>query len=345
MLAREKFKALSIKSLSKTRWKLEPEQVTIYPYGLSYILGTILAVVFIVLFLVYSNFLHSSIQELLFLIIPIVLFVAFFFGFAGTSIEFDNRTGMMRKKFMGFIPVVSQPFSRLHGINIVTDMAGSYRYRLFKKDDRYGKGILVSCGYSKNDDPNAVAFVNEVAETVHRYLDMHDAPIDYVAPQIISYKYFDQVDGQYRLKKNKIGSIIVGLALFAVGIHELTPFAWMARDLSLGWIFFMAFTFIGGPAIIIAGLTNIIIDPGAKVIERVSPIGLGNKTYAFSDFNGLQTVRKSTNFIYSGTEVRLYFLKPNSTKEDVLALQSFYSTRKVEKFIEEVNSLIKEDVR
>ncbi|WP_010603008.1 hypothetical protein [Pedobacter agri] len=73
---------------------------------------------------------------------------------------------------------------------------------------------------------------------------------------------------------------------------------------------------------------------------RKNPIGLGNKTYSFDHFNGIQTVRKSTNLIYSGTDVQLYFLKPGDQKEEVMVLSSFFSTKKVERFVAEVNSII-----
>lgn len=331
---------MSIKSLSQTRWKLETDRVTIYPNGYFYILSAILAVGFAAIGFLYIKYENTSLSESLPMILLLMLVVVLFWGFAGTSVEFDNRSGVMRKKLMGFIPVANISFDKLQGISPVTSLYGSYKYRLFKKADKYGKGILVSCAYTKSDDPNAVAFVDEAATTVHKFLDQHDPGGAYTAEPITNYRYFEEQDGKYKLKKNKIGSIILGLILLAIGIHELTPGAWLGHDLSIGRICFLLFTLLGGPVIILAGFTTVVFDKTRQTVERKSPIGLSNRNYAFSDFNGVQTVRKSMNFIYSGTEVHLYFQKPNANKEEVMVLQSFFKSSNVERFIQEVHSII-----
>lgn len=331
---------MSVKSLAQTRWKLEPNRVTIYPYGLSYILSAVLTVIFAVIMFLYVRYQNTSISDSLPLFLVLLLIIVLFWGFAGTSVEFDNHTGTMRKKLMGFIPVTTIPFAKLQGISPVSSLYGSYKYRLFRKDNKYGKGILVSCAYTKNDDPNAVAFVDEAATTIHSYLDVHDSPTDYVTEPITVYKYFVEQGGKYILKKNKIGSTILGLALLVIGLHELTPGAWLGHDLSIGRICMLIFTIVGGPAIVLAGFTNITLDTKGRTLERKSPIGLGNRLYSFDDFNGVQTVRKSMNFIYSGTEVQLYFVKPGTEKQEVIVLQSFYKTSNVERFVQEVHNII-----
>lgn len=331
---------MSLKSISKTRWKITPNLFTIYPYGLSYILAAILAVIFAFGFFIYiyhlQNSLASSTSLLLILISILVLFVAW----AGTSVEFDVSDGMMRKKLFGFLTISSIPFSRIYGINPVSNMMGGFKYRVFKKEDRYGKGILVSCDYGKNDDPNAIAFVDEVITPIHRLLEEHDRPEDFKPLVIDDYRFFNVQGGVYTIKKNRIGSIIFGLVLLGIGIHELTPNAWLGHELSLGRICFFLFTFIGGPAITLTGFTQVTLNKSSRLLTRKNPTGLGNKTYSFDDFNGVQTVRKSTNLIYSGTDVQVYFLQPQKKKQDVIVLQSFFSTRKVKRFIAELKSII-----
>lgn len=331
---------MSLKSLSKTRWKVEPERVTIYPYGLSYILAAVLAAIFIGIFFVYNNSTQSSLSDSGPLILVLLIIVLLFVGFAGTSIEFNNLNGVMRKKLMGFIPLSSIPYSQIHGISPVSNMAGSYTYRLFKKDQRYGKGVLVSSSYTKNEDPNAIAFIEEVVNTIHHQLKAHDSPGDFKPLQIESYKYFDVQGSGYTQKKNRAGSIILGVLLLGVGIHELTPDAWLGHELNIGRICFLLFMFVGGAALILGGFTKVVFDKYTREIIRKNPIGLGNKTYSFDEFTGLQTVRRSTNFIYSGTDVQMYFLKAGKTREEVLVLQSFFRTGKIERFIAEVNSII-----
>ena len=334
---------MSLKSLAQTRWKLEPNLVTVYPYGLSYILSAVLAVIFAAILFVYTYYLKTTLSDSIPLVLVLLLMVLLFWGFAGTAIEFDNHSGIMRKKLMGFIPITTIHFSKLQGITPVANLYGSYKYRLFTKKNRYGKGILVSCAYTKNDDPNAVAFVEEAATTIHGFLDAYDSAVDYAAEPITTLRYFEQQSGIFILKKNKIGSTLLGLILLFIGIHELTPAAWLGHELSIGRICLLIFTIVGGPAIILAGFTNITLDISKRTLERKSPIRLGNKTFAFDNFNGIQTVRKSTNFIYSGTDVQLYFLKPGTNKEEVIVLQSFFKTKNVERFIQEVNAIIFND--
>ncbi|RNL53424.1 hypothetical protein [Pedobacter jejuensis] len=331
---------MSLKSLSKTRWRIEPDRITVYPYGLSYILAAILAIIFAAGYFVYINYLHNTLESSYVLLLVLVIVIILFVGWAGTSVEFDINGGIMRKKLFGIIPISSIPFSRIYAINPVTEL-GSYKYKVFKKENRYGKGILVSSAYGKNDDPNALAFVDEVITPIHRYLELHDGPDDFKPLNIESYKFFNVQGGSYTIKKNKVGSVILGLTLLSIGIHELTPNAWLGHGYDIGRICFLIFTLIGGPIIILAGFTEVTFDKNTRLLTRTNPTGLGNKSYSFDDFNGIQTVRKSTNFIYSGTDVQVYFLKPGTQKEEAIVLQSFFSTKKVERFIAEVNNILK----
>jgi hypothetical protein len=333
---------VSIKSLSKTRWKTETNKITVYPYGLSYILAAVLAVIFAAGYIVYVYNLQNSIESSIPLLIIMVIVILLFTGWAGTSIEFDISQGIMRKKLFGFLPIRTLPFSQIFGITPVTNLA-SYRYKVFKKNNRYGKGILVSCSYSKTDDQNALAFVEQVITPIHGYLESYDSPTDFQPLIIRDYEFFDVQGSTYTIKKNKIRTTIFGLILLAVGIHELTPYAWLGHDINIGRICFLLFTIIGGLAIILAGYTDVTFDKTSRILSRTNPIGLGNKSFSFSNFNGIQTIRKSTNFIYSGTDVQLFFLKPESQKEEAIVLQSFFSTKKVERFIAEVNSIIIEN--
>ncbi|CAM4426183.1 hypothetical protein SAMN06265348_12129 [Pedobacter westerhofensis] len=331
---------MSIKALVQTRWKLEPDRVTIYPYGLSYILSAVLAVLFAGILFVYIHYQNSSLNTALPLVLVLLVIVVLFWGFAGTSIEFDQNSGVMRKKLMGFLPITRIPFSKLQGISSVSNLYGSYKYRLFRKDAKYGKGIVVSCAYTKNEDPNAIAFVEEAVTIIHQYLDVYVLPTDYISDPITTYKYFVEQGDKFLLKKNKIGSTIFGLVLFGIGIHELMPGAWLGNEWAIGRVFMLIFLIFGGAAIFFAGYTDVTFDTINRTLERKSPIGLGNKLYSFDDFNGIQTVRKSTNFIYSGTDVQLFFVKRGTAKEEAIVLKSFNRSSKVERFIQEVDAIM-----
>ncbi|MBD1387115.1 hypothetical protein IDJ75_17645 [Mucilaginibacter rigui] len=330
---------MSIKSLYKTRWKLDASKVTIYPHGSFYIMGVVLAVIFAAIIAVFINYERDTHQALylgIFLSVIILLFILI----GNTSVEFDNSKGIMSKKLMGLFPFRIIPFKKLHSINAVTNMGGGYNYRIYRKDNRYGKGIVVSSGYSKNTDANALAFVDEVIPLVHNFLDQHGALADEVKQPISTYKYFIPLGGQYTLKKNKIGGVILGLTLLAFGIHEVTPGAWIDYNGIIGKIFVLAFLFIGGAAILLSSFTDITIDTFAKTIERKSPINLGNKAYNLRDYTGIRTVRKTINLIYAGTEIYVSFISPTSGKEESLMLATLRRSRNIERFVEELNQII-----
>jgi hypothetical protein len=128
--------------------------------------------------------------------------------------------------------------------------------------------------------------------------------------------------------------------LLAIGLHELTPYAWLSYNGEFGGILFLGFMFIGGAAILLAGFTSITFNTVSGTIERKSPIGLGNKTYSFKDYTGLQTVRKTVNLIYAGTDILLYFDIPGKNKQEAMQLSSFRKSRNIERFVNEVYSII-----
>jgi hypothetical protein len=330
---------MSIKSLHKTRWKLDASKVTIYPHGSFYIMGVVLAVIFAAIIAVYVNYERDTHQALylgIFLLIIVLLFILM----GNTSVEFDNSRGVMSKKIMGLIPFKIIPFNKLHSINPVTSMGSGYNYRIYRKNNRYGKGIVISSGYSKTTDENAIAFVDEVIPLVHNFLDQHGSLNDEAKTPITSYRYFTLLGGQYTVKKNKIGGIILGLALLALGIHEVTPGAWIDYNGIIGKIFILAFLFIGGAALFLSGFTDITIDTFAKTIERKSPINLGNKSYSLRDYTGIRTVRKTINLIYTGTEIYVSFISPTNGKEESLMLATLRRSRNIERFVEELNQII-----
>ena len=63
-------------------------------------------------------------------------------------------------------------------------------------------------------------------------------------------------------------------------------------------------------------------------------------TYPIADFAGFNIVRKTYNGLYSGTDVRLKFIKPGSKQQRELTLIDFNKTNPVEPFINETEFVI-----
>jgi hypothetical protein len=328
---------MSFKSLSKTRWKIEPNSVTIYPYGVFYIFTIVIAILFSGLLLLFINYQNTTISESLPFVLLLLLIVVIFWGFAFTQIEFDNSQGRMRKLLMGFIPVAKIPFSKLQGINAVSNMAGSYNYRLYRKDAKFGNGIVVSCGYTKNDDPNAIAFVEEAVPLIHSYLDMHDLPGDYIAEPITSFRFFEQTGNTYTIKNKRIGAIIFGLIFLAIGLYLLT----LETNGTLSKVIIVAVTVFLGLIFFNAAFTTITFNIAAQTVERTGLVKFLNREYHFGAFAGIQTLRRSINFVYAGTDINMYFdVVGREGKQDLFTIISLKKSSDIERFIQELNQIM-----
>lgn len=327
-------------SLTKTRWKIESDRIVIYPYRSFFILGGALAVVFAGIIIAFRSIGEQNVIGTLpvasFLFFALALFIMG--GF--TYILFDRTNNRMKKMLFGIIPVRSIPFDKLQGVNIITSM-GSFNFAIFTKANKYGRGINLSSGYGKDTDTNAVAFSNEVIPVIHQFLDAADPLPQEKTEMITDYQYFVSDGGIYTLKSSRIGLCCSGIALLAFGIHESTAFAWIHDVNIIGKLCLTAGAIIFGILLISGAFTKVTFNTGTRMIERKSPIRLGNYQFAFEHFVTFQTVRRTYNGIYSGTEVNIHFYRPGDKKERAMQLSTFRNTRKIERFIQEVKSIMR----
>ena len=328
----------SPKSLTKTRWNIEGNRVVVYPHRVSYILGAVMALVFAGIMVLYLTNVHGDTAVSVPFFIFLVAIPVLFFAFGNTYVEFDGSRGSMQRKLFGLIPGKTVPMSDLHGINVVTQ-AGGYKYKMFSKKDRYGRGVLVSSGYSKNTDANAQAFVEQVVPVVHGYLDQYGPAVDSAPQPITSYTYYDNTGGSYTIKNRKTGLIIFGILFLAFGLHEwIDP--WM-KDVSTLQKVLVIVVCVGiGLGFMHAAFSSIVFDTGSQIIKRTGPLGWGNKTISFTDFAGFQTIRKSTNSVYTGTEIQMYYRIPNTQQQAAMMLHMLKSSEQIERFLEETKNIM-----
>jgi hypothetical protein len=327
---------MSLKALTKTRWKIEPDRVTVYPYGTFYILAAVLAILFSGILFLYMKYQNTTVTESLPLVFFLLILVVLFWSFAATYVEFDNARGQARKMVMGFLPTATISFAKLQGIDAVSNMAGSYNYRLFQRDDRYGKGIVVSTGYTKNDDPNAIAFVSEAVPVIHGFLDQHGSPTGDVTEPITVYKFFDEKHGKYSIKNKKAGAIIFSLFFFGLGVWLFNAPANSAIMMAMMTLlmFFLGFVFIN------AAFTTITFDPANQMIRRTGLLKFLNREYHFGAFAGVQTVRHTVNLIYTRTSVNMYFEVPSKKKQDVITVASLRRSKNIDRFVRELYAIM-----
>lgn len=329
-----------MKDWFKTRWTTDENSVKIYPYRIFYILSGVLALAFAALIGIYMYYEHKTIFQSLPVIILALLAVALFWSNGHTCIHFDNAKGSVRKMLLGFIPVSRIDFVNLLNIDVVSNMAGGYHYRLFVKKAQFGKGIIVSSRYARNDDPNAVMLATTIIPIVHGFFEAYDIPAAKPAAAFAHYKYFSVQQGNYTVKKRKAVMLIIGFAMLTFGIHELTPNPWIDDASLLIKICMLLFFNVGGLMMIISAFTTITIMPATQTIRRKNPLGLGNRAWLFEDVIGIQTVRNSVNFIYSGTDIQMYFHVWNTGKREVLIINSLRKSANIERFVQETNQIL-----
>ncbi|CAH0195868.1 MULTISPECIES: hypothetical protein [unclassified Pedobacter] len=324
--------------MAKTKWIIEPSKLIIYPKRNLRIVGLIFFVLIaaIIFFLSrsekdYSTGLTLGYYGVLLLIPLLLIFIA------ETKVIFDGNSRVLYKK-IGFLPTGSIPFDDIASVQAYEIMGSGYNYRLFKKSNRHGKGIIVSSGYSKATNPNLIQFQQEVLPKIDE-LVFANAPV--IPKQTIyDFQFFKEEGGVYLLHDNKIGSLIIGLILIGVTVSILLNPDFLTNEGSFQKILLTYFPAIIGLALLFAATSNIRFDKSQRKIIRSTFAGRVLKEYPFDDLIRFQIIRKTTNLIYSGTEVRAEILLPAKNKTTTLILKSFIGTKKIERFLDEANTIL-----
>ncbi|SFW60065.1 hypothetical protein [Chitinophaga sancti] len=332
---------MSIKKLIKTRWTVESDRITIYPYGLYFIVSVILAILVIGFTIVVYIMEPYSFDHTMTYLIPFsIVFLALFFASGYTHIIFDNSNFTMTKKWMGIIPVVTKSFDQLHSINVMRQSTGGFNFRMYPKDNKFGKGIALSSYYAKDTHPNCVAFTNEVIPLIHRYLDM-SSPLKEQKEIITEYQYFTESNGIYTYKQHRIGAVLFVIVCLAFGIHECTPYAYSLDKSDMFRVFMIAVPLLFAGIFLNAMFMNIIFDTKTRMVEKKSPARIGNLKMPFEYFQNFHMIRKTTNGAYSGTEVHMIFHEPGAKNTKSLLIRHVRNTKKIDRLVDEIKSIMR----
>lgn len=163
---------MQFKYIIQTRWKVEPDCITVYPYGIVYIISITLGIVWGGMLLFLSSITSASNLNdnasmyplyLIFLSVVVALWM-----FAGTHIMFDNKTGKMSKKLFGFITTTVVPFKSINAIIPMRNSRGFYQYRVFAKDSNHD--TIISSPFRSEESPHAIDFNTNVLTQVGKML-------------------------------------------------------------------------------------------------------------------------------------------------------------------------------
>lgn len=327
-----------INFMAKTKWIIEPGTLTIYPKRNLRVVGLI----FFVLIAAFIFYLSTSLQGYsagftfgyygFLLLIPLLLIFI-----AETKVIFDGNNRTLYKK-IAFLPTGSIPFDDIAAVQAYEVLGNGFNYRLFRKSNRHGKGLIVSNGYSKASNPNLIQFQQEVLPKIDE-LVFANAPV--IPKQTIyDFKFFKEEGGVYLLRDNKLGSLIFGLIFIGATVAILFNPDFMANENAFKRIFISYLPAAIGLGLLFAATSNIRFDKTQKKIIRSTFAGRVVKEYPFDDLIRFQIIRKTTNFIYSGTEVGAEILLAAKNKTTTLILKNFTGTKKIERFLDEANTIL-----
>lgn len=332
---------MSIKELIKTRWSVESDRITIYPYGWYFVISVILAVLFIGFTIAVYVIEPRSFGTVMPILIPFFLVMSvLFFGSGYTHIVFDNNNFTMTKRWMGFVPVVTKSFDQLHGVNVMKQSTGGFNFRIYPRNDKFGKGVAISAFYNKETHPNCVAFTQEVIPLIHRYLDLN-SPLPEQKEIITTYQYFTESNGIYTYKQRKVSMVILFIACVALGIHECTPFAFSMYKSDAMRIAMLVGPFLFAAIFLNGIFMKIVFDTKNRVIEKTSAARWGNLKMPFGYFQNFHMIRKTTNGAYSGTEVHMIFHEPGAKNTKSMLIRQVQNTKKIDRLVEEIKSIMR----
>ena len=335
---------MALKKIAQTRWNIESERVTLYPYRIYNVLSIGFAVIFTAFIIFFCKTLYpdpsQSVSLMITMFLGLTIIVGILWGVSRTSVVFDSSARVMRKKLFGWLNIRSEKFDDLDNIGVVRNTMGGYNYRAFPKRNKYGKGVVVSANYTKNDDVNAIALTQEAFPVIMQFLSTGYIEPTYADTAITDYKFYDTHPPYYAIKRKWIGGLLIGLCLIALALNEFINQA-MTHDSDLFHkVLVIGGFLLGGAAFVFSAFTKIVFDTANKTVSRINPLGVGNQTFAFADFINFQITRRTYNFVYSGTDINMYFQVPGSNKQKALVIKSFSSTKKIDQFLQETRHIM-----
>lgn len=324
--------------MAKTKWIIEANTLMIYPKRNLRIVGLfvfILIAVFIY-FLATEMSNYSIARSTTYYVILLMIPISLVFS-AESKVIFDGTDRRLYKK-IGFLPIGSIPFDDIAAIELYQTLGSGFNYSLFKKSNRHGRGLIVSAGYSKATDTNLIQYQNEVLPKIDE-LVFANAPI--ISKQAIyDFEFFKEEGGVYTLRQQKIGGLILGFILIGITVAIwLTP-DFMMEEAVFKRMLVTYFPLIIGLVFIYNFFSSLKFDKNQRKVIQSTFGGLKVNEYAFDDLVRFQIIRKTTNLIYSGTDVNAEIYLPNKDTMKTLMMRSFISTKKIDRFLDEANTIL-----
>ncbi|MBV8256115.1 MAG: hypothetical protein JO154_26205 [Chitinophaga sp.] len=327
--------------MRKTKWLIAADKIQLYPFRVYRPIAVVVGIILIALwtFCVRDSPRLQQGASAINGYAIVVFFCALWFAYGNTIVIFDAGQRRFFRKLGGLISTSGISFDDLAAIQGVTHNT-SVVFRAFTKQNRHGKGHTISSYYGGWNDKDAIVFQEEVLPALDHMVfgAAESRPVATYVP-ITDFSFYSPKDGGYELKQRKIGLIIFVLALLAWWIYGLTHPEFANKGNSTAHNIAVWFPFV--LLVIFAyAYGSCMFDKQNGKMVRTYFFGFVKKEYMFTDFVRFHIVRKTTNFTYSGTEIRMEFAIPNTNKSRFISLRNFNGTKQIDRFLEETSDIM-----
>ncbi len=329
-----------------TKWEITGNEVTLHPNGAFKLLGIMLTLIcgaFATFFLLqgqqYDKDPGFTIPFVILLLLPGIII---FFG-GNTRIVFDDTEREMKRYLFGFLKNKTIAYDDIAAIESYGSHNVGMNYRIFLKENRHGRGICISSGYPNSAHAAAMTFRRELIPILEQRIRAGATQTEAAISKhhtVTDFSFFHAEGSRYVVKSSRIFPAIMGLLFLAWGIYALVTGAGRHSAKASDGFFISYFPALLGLVFIISCFNKTIFDKAERKIILSYAGGIYKKEYYFGDFIRYLIVRKTTNLIYSGTDVRMELQPANKSKSVAITIHSFNNTRKIERFIEETNSIM-----
>lgn len=235
-----------------------------------------------------------------------------------------------------FIKWKEYNFSEIESIKPIAGDA--LYYGIFLHTDKLGKGIRISPHYTsrKQHEREEEAFKTEVIIPIQAALEQKTNTPQNPIKTIRNFHFFQQRGAEFTNRQYHFIARFIGISLL-IGVIFLQINMWghnSGEDILLrvlSCIFPLSF--------LLTGHDKIHFDTNTATLTTSKWFGLLKSTYNLNNFTGFQSIRNSVNFIYTGTELVMYF--EENEKENKVSLIDYRNTKKLSQYHEEVVEIMK----
>jgi hypothetical protein len=309
------------------------------PIGIVFVIFLLLLPLMIMMLSVEGNIdnLNASDWKGFVIILPFVLACTPFFTYSRRRVIFNaadhtiyRQTIFGRKALLQFNEVA----------DIVLKAGIGQSYYIKSLADRYGQGYRISSSFSGEKDKDKREFDEVVLPAIRRLLLQQPAANRVHHSKVLLeggvLEYYEDHSQGYLLKPGGLLKLLPGLILLGLG----ACYGWYSVLMNPGDNKALAVgVSVGFTFMVFAFTKRLIFDVTARQVI-VYHLGFPVSRYPLANFDGFNIVRKTYNGLYSGTDVRLKFKKPDSPSVSEVTLADFNKTNPIEPFINETEFVL-----